>query len=216
MSNLEVTKLYRNNLGEAREQEILAAVDKSMVTTANTPIDNPTPEYLAETTKIDISGLVFGNSYNSITDGTLTVEFSAPLTKLGPVPDGWATWSSPPFSEDANPDVLYAQTNTLELELSDYVSIFGFELEPSPFAAIEYTVEFFDGDELVETIARVVDGDAGARLFAREGDPINRVVITGGADFAIAQVRYLLASDEQFFILLVILLLIFLLLLILL
>ncbi|NLM24791.1 MAG: hypothetical protein GX208_01550 [Firmicutes bacterium] len=56
MSNLEVTKLYRNNLGEAREQEILAAVDKSMVTTANTPIDNPTPEYLAETTKIDISG----------------------------------------------------------------------------------------------------------------------------------------------------------------
>ena len=42
----------------------------------------------------------------------------------------------------------------------------------------------------MESITRVVDGDAGARLFAREDSAINRVVITGGSDFAIAQIRY--------------------------
>ena len=174
-----------------------------------TPIDNPDAAYLAATTKIDIDGLPEGSSNDSITDGILTVEFSEPLIKTGPVPDGWATWSSPPFSEDPNPFVLIASTNVLEMVLSQPVAIFGFEMEPSPFAPEEFTVEFFNGNTLVESITRVVDGDAGARLFAREDGAIDRVVITSETDFAIAQVRYqLVGGDQTFAIVLALLLLV--------
>lgn len=174
-----------------------------------TPIDNPDAAYLAATTKIDIDGLPEGSSNDSITDGILTVEFSEPLIKTGPVPDGWATWSSPPFSEDPNPFVLTASTNVLEMVLSQPVAIFGFEMEPSPFAPVEFTVEFFNGNTLVESITRVMDGDAGARLFAREDGAIDRVVITSETDFAIAQVRYqLVGGDQTFSIVLALLLLV--------
>lgn len=165
---------------------------------AATPIDNPDAQYLAATTKIDIAGLPFGSIQDFITDGTLTVSFSTPVEKVGPVPDGWLTWSSPPFSEDPNPYVLRADTTSLVLDLSHYVTIFGFELEPFPFSDVAFTAEFYDNDELVESITRVVNGNAGARLFAREGEPINRVVITGATGFGFAQVRYQLASPIPF------------------
>ncbi|HPT82924.1 MAG TPA: hypothetical protein PLM25_03475 [Limnochordia bacterium] len=42
----------------------------------------------------------------------------------------------------------------------------------------------------VESVTRVVQGEGGARLFARQDGGIDRVFIFGGADFAIAQVRY--------------------------
>lgn len=165
---------------------------------AATPIDNPDAQYLAATTKIDIAGLPFGSIQDFITDGTLTVSFSTPVEKVGPVPDGWLTWSSPPFSEDPNPYVLRADTTSLVLDLSHYVTIFGFELEPFPFSDVAFTADFYDNDELVESITRVVNGNAGARLFAREGEPINRVVITGATGFGFAQVRYQLASPIPF------------------
>ncbi|NLL08803.1 MAG: hypothetical protein GX266_07335, partial [Firmicutes bacterium] len=69
---------------------------------------------------------------------------------------------------------------------------------------------------LVETITRVVDGDAGARLFARENGAIDRVLITAESDFAIAQVRYQLAPPIQALTILLVLILILLLALILL
>jgi len=165
---------------------------------AATPIDNPDAQYLAATTKIDIAGLPFGSIQDFITDGTLTVSFSTPVEKVGPVPDGWLTWSSPPFSEDPNPYVLRADTTSLVLDLSHYVTIFGFGLEPFPFSDVAFTADFYDNDELVESITRVVNGNAGARLFAREGEPINRVVITGATGFGFAQVRYQLASPIPF------------------
>jgi hypothetical protein len=201
-----------SNLGGDVE---VAAGGQEIITLA-TPIDNPDAAYLAATTKIDFSGLPDGTVVDAITDGVLTVSFSESLAKTGPVPDGWATWSSPPFSEDPNPFVLIASTNVLEMVLSRPVSIFGFEMEPSPFAPIEFTVEFFRGNTLVETITRVVDGDAGARLFARENGAIDRVLITAESDFAIAQVRYQLAPPIQALIILLVLILILLLALILL
>ena len=49
-------------------------------------------------------------------------------------------------------------------------------------------------------VSRMVDGDAGARLFALSSTspdlPINRVQINGPSDFAIAQVRYQLEAQE--------------------
>lgn len=88
---------------QERMEAQLLAVPEGKVTTAASPIDNPDAAYLAATTKIDITDLPFASSHESITDGTLTVTFSEPVVKLGPVPEGWSTWSAPPFSEDPNP-----------------------------------------------------------------------------------------------------------------
>ena len=82
-------------------------------------------------------------------------------------------------------------------------------METSPFAPVEFTVEFLNGNSLVESISWVVYGDAGARLFAREDGAIDRGVITSETDFAIAQVRYqLVGCDQTFAIVLALLLLV--------
>lgn len=197
------------------EPAVVKASTAAAVVATATPIDNPDLNYLASTTKIDISGLTFGQLYNSISDNRLTVEFSQPLEKLGPVPDGWATWSSPPFSESPNPDILFAESNTLEMVLSRPVRVFGFELEPSPFAESEFTANFYRGNQLVESITRTVNGNAGARLYARTGTSIDRVVVEGPVDFAIAQVRYQLPINVLFVVLLILLIIVLLLLLLL-
>jgi len=198
-SSFKETRPVGSNTGKTIDLKTLASAGTSPTAAAatpaavgNTPIDNPNLAYLLLTKKIDISGLTIGDSYSSISDSILTVTFSVPLEKQGPVPTGWATWSSPPFSEDPNPDVLVSPTNTLEMVLSRPVRIFGFELEPEPFGEFTYTANFFRGNLLVESITRTVNGSAGARLFARTGEPIDRVLITGGPTFAIAQVRYAL------------------------
>lgn len=164
-SNVLENKVLGNNLGVSPEEMLVVDsfenVEAQEIIIAATPIDNPDAEYLAATTKIDISGLTNGNPYDAISDGTLTVNFSTSLIKAGPVPLGWATWSSPPFSEDPNPDVLVSDVATLTINLSDRVTIFGFELEPNPFAGVHYTVEYYDGDDLVESITQVVQGNAG-------------------------------------------------------
>lgn len=215
----ELMSQLGNNLhGDLREQVQvhLVPVPEGGMTTAATPIDNPDAAYLAATTKIDIAELPPFSVHEAISDGILTVTFSESMTKVGPVPEGWQTWSSPPFSEDPNPFVLISPTNILTLDLSRPVSIFGFELEPSPFGEADFTADFYLGDTLVESVNRVVDGDSGARLFARMDGRIDRVVILGPSDFAIAQVRYQLDQINQTAVLVLALLLVLILLLILL
>ncbi len=161
-----------------------------------TQIPQPNAVYQATTTKIDISGLTLYQNYSSITDGTLTVTFSSPLEKRGPVPTGWATWSSPPWSESATPDVLFATSNSLNMTLSQPVTILGFELEPNTFTSENYTVDFvlMSGPTIVGTINMPIDGSAGARLVAASvtGGSFDKVKIVGtpALGFAIAQVRY--------------------------
>jgi hypothetical protein len=161
-----------------------------------TQITQPDAAYVASTTKIDISGLTNNTNYSSITDGTLTVNFSTPMNKRGPVPSGWATWSSPPFSETANPHVLFTNYQTaLTMTLSQPCTTFGFELEPNPFSNQNYTVDFtvMSGPTIVGTITMTVNGSYGARLFAGSvtGGSFDGIVINGTAEFAIAQVRYI-------------------------
>lgn len=81
------------NIPESRSASSMARA------VAASPIENPDAAYLAATTKIDIDQFADGTTLDSISDGTLTVSFSDTVAKL-PVPDTWATWSSPPFSED--------------------------------------------------------------------------------------------------------------------
>ena len=164
-----------------------------------TPIAQPDAAYLASTTKIDISELSFDSYYSSISDGTLTVSFDKPLLKLGPVPNGWATWSSPPYSESPNPDVLYTMSQSaLTMTLSQPCTIFGFELEPNPFADHAYDVDFvlMSGPTVVGRITMTVHGYQGARLFAAkvDGAKFDRIVISGAKEFAIAQIRYAITT----------------------
>jgi len=77
------------------------------------------------------------------------------------------------------------------------VTIFGFELEPNPFLDKDYAVDFIlmSGPTIVGNITITVNGSYGARLFAASitDGGVDKIVIDGEADFAIAQVRYILS-----------------------
>lgn len=117
--------------------------------------------------------------------------FSNPQSENN-VPNSWATWGSPPFTESSTPNVLWNEGfNTLTISFSP-TSIMGFELEPDNFAVEEVTAQFFNGTNLVGTIDLFPNGSAGALLFAAQTDQaFTSVVITdlAGGDFAIAQLR---------------------------
>jgi hypothetical protein len=163
-----------------------------------TPIMNPDAAYQSSTQKVDFSGEPSGTNLSSVSDGFQTVTFSSSMNKRGPVPTGWATWSAPPFSESANPFVLFSNGNSvMTWTLARPSAIFGFELEPDPFAVVNFNVDFFSGATLIGSVARAVNGNAGARLFAAQTNgSFDRVVITGGSDFAIAQIRYALRGPK--------------------
>jgi hypothetical protein len=154
--------------------------------------------YTSATTNLTIPGAQF-DILNSVSDANLTVNFSTPLQVLD-VPDGWGSWSSPPFSESDTPRVLWTQgPSQVTLSLSNAVQTFGFEAQPDQFGPFTITANFFSGFDLVGSIVRDVDGDSGARLFAgtvtdATGLITSVQVSTGGQDFGIAQLRYALAS----------------------
>lgn len=160
-----------------------------------TAIPQPDAAYVADTTLIDISGIADGTTpINSITDGTQTVSFTnGGLTKRS-VPGSWSTWSSPPDSETATPHILHSIELGQTLDLSAPAVIFGFELEPNPLSVQPFNADFIlmSGPTIVGSIPINVDGASGARLFAAEvtGQVIDRVVVAGTSEFAIANVRY--------------------------
>lgn len=163
-----------------------------------TAIPLPSSTYLSGTSKIDFSALANGTPAASISDGVVTVSFSGVSFVKRSVPGGgWATWSSPPFSEDPTPAVLadYGASGA-SLTLSSPVSTFGFELEPNPFSFQNFTVQFLimSGSTVIGEIPINLTGSAGARLFAASvrGARFDRVVIVAPAaiGFGIAQVRY--------------------------
>lgn len=157
-----------------------------------------TGTYTSLTSLCNIAGITFGTTVMSVacpdgagTDADKTVMFSGGMQRLGPVPTGWATWSSPPFSETANPPVLYTggATSRTFTPTGPGLEVLGFELEPNPFAVFTYTATFTGTGGMV---TRAADGAAGARLFAAvagAGESISSVTVSGGADFAIAQLR---------------------------
>ncbi len=109
------------------------------------------------------------------------------------VPNSWATWGSPPFTESSTPNVLWNEGfSTLTLSLTGSFTTVGFELEPDQFQQEEVTAQYFNGGTLLGTIDLFPNGSAGALLFAAHSDSdITSVVITdlAGDDFAIAQLR---------------------------
>lgn len=149
----------------------------------------------AATELCNIAGIPFGSVVTTVTCPTKIATFSTPMQRLGPVPTGWATWGSPPFTETATPPVLYTggpSTLVITFDPTNPEAI-GFELEWNPFAVFTVTATFAKDGVPTGTIMRTdIDGFAGARLVAavaNPGETINMVTITGGADFAIAQLR---------------------------
>ena len=167
-------------------------------------IPNPDAGYQASTTKIPLTP-PDGTTVTFINDANLTISFDA-MRDVHTVPNGgWATWSSPPFSEDPFPRVLTAfqydpTATTLTLTFSQPLTTFGAEAEPDPFDTHNITAVFYNGAMVVGTISLDLVGDSGARLFAAQGtggDQFTSVVFTSDIDFALAQFRYVLVPEPS-------------------
>jgi len=168
------------------------------------PIPNPDAGYQGSTTNIALTA-PDGTTLTSINDATLTIGFDANRDVHSVPGGGWASWSSPPFSETATPRVLSAfnydpTAITLTLTFSQALATFGAEVEPDPFSIHNISAAFFNGALLVGTIALDLDGNSGARLFAANatgGDMFTSVVFTSDADFALAQFRYAVVPEPS-------------------
>lgn len=158
---------------------------------AITVISDPDATYRTTTTLIGVPASPAPRDHWGDLD--LTVFFSTPLLPLT-VGSGWATWGSPPHTEQENPRVFWTQGATqLTFTFSKPIDVWGFEAQPNPFDVFDITAEFFNGATLVGTITRSVDGNGGARLFAAIADfgsTFTSVRVTSSADFAVAQLRY--------------------------
>jgi hypothetical protein len=160
-------------------------------------IGRPVAQYTSQTNLIDISGIPDLTLLNSISDGTVTVNFNTQMDKRS-VPFTWGSWGSPPFTESATPSLLFSSVDFVNMTISQDVQAFGFELEPNLLQVFTFTARFFDSSRnLLGTITRDVDGTGGARLFAAQSTTGTnlirgvRVGSTGGPQgFGIAQVRY--------------------------
>lgn len=167
---------------------------------AFTPISSPDATYLAATTYIDPFPIPDYTHVTSITDGVLTVTFSTSMIKLT-VPVTWATWSVAPDSQRQGPNDLlpiFASNGatSVQFTLSTPVTIFGFEAEPDPLGVYAMTAQFYDASgNLLGTISRNVDGNAGARLFAAQSStPIASVIFSSDVFWGAGAFRYALPA----------------------
>src|SRR4051794_15051744 len=161
----------------SRIQPLLAV--SRVTSTAVQAFTSPDQDYLSKTINIDIGSLPEFSTTTSVSNGQQTVSFDIPMERLQ-VTESWSTWSSPPESESATPPVLFTQyQNSLTLRLAQSASIVGFELEPDAFGPFTFTADFFSGTQLVGSVSRTVDGNAGAGLIAALSTtlPIDNVTV---------------------------------------
>ena len=181
-------------------------------TTPVTEIFAPDADYVSTTTKLrSIDG-------TTLSDSSLTVTMDV-FGRIATVPDCWAYWSSPPYSESAAPpdSVIVVESRlapyvevpveSLNLRLSSPLKSFGLEIESEcgygDCATIHAYAEYFNHDTLIaSTTTSLPDSRGAARLVALRstGKPFDRVQLrvmdNAGVKevFAIARIRYALAS----------------------
>jgi len=170
--------------------------------TPNSPdfdrIKGPTSDYTTSTCVTDLSAIADETMLTKIDSNCgPTLSFSATMTKVS-VPNTWATWASPPKSEGAAPDALWAQGATvLTISYSAAQTIGGLEIEPDQFQQETISADFYtgksgSGERVGTIIRRHCNGSSGARLFAVQSTTAWRsIVITdlAASDFAIARLR---------------------------
>jgi hypothetical protein len=165
-----------------------ASALRASVVVLSMPSDD---SYLSSTSLLAVVAPDFSNlSSFSLVGSTVSLSSSV---QIRTVPDTWATWNAPPFTETETPRVLFSNvSNSLALEFTEPYSIFGFEAEPESLAVSTITANFFEGGTLLGSISLPVDGSGGALLFAATTDAaFTRVTVQDLADsgFAIAEVR---------------------------
>jgi hypothetical protein len=160
--------------------------------------DQPVAKYTSKSCVIDLSSLSDFTPVTSVTGCSTTIKLSSSFEKRS-VPGSWGSWSSPPDSESATPNILYSATaTTANVSFGKKVTVGGFELEPNQFQVETVTVDFHKKGNghgaVIGSVTRDVDGSFGARLFGGKG--LNgagwksaSITDTAGDDFAIAQVR---------------------------
>ncbi len=169
------------------------------------PIAQPNASYTSSTTLLPVTATELSN-VSSITDGIFTATFSEPL-QVATVPTNWLTWGSPPAVENSTPRVLITPGTTstlLTITFSQPVTLFGLEAMPDAFGPEPMTENFYNGSTNIGSIQLTPDGSAGALLFAASSTiPITSIDITttanpsaNGTDFAVAELRYSLATPE--------------------
>jgi len=157
-------------------------------------IMSPDAAYTSSTTRIDITGQDLSQA-TSLSDAALTATFAASTIRT--VGSTWASWSSPPDSESAMPRILHHAGGSLTFSFSHALDVFGIEAEGDELGIHPFTATFYNGADMVGSLSRSIDGNAGARLLAAEatgGDVFTSVTISMPGDFAFAQFRYSLAD----------------------
>jgi hypothetical protein len=157
-----------------------------------TKINHPNDQYVAHTCKFDISGIADGTMVDSLDACGITATFSVSLEKVSVSGGTWGTWGSPPDTESATPDALWLSdgSTSLTVTFSEPVRIAGAEAEPDPFGVHPFAAAFTrPGGGTKVTIARDIDGNAGARLLAVKTKNVGSVTLSSDVDFAIAQLR---------------------------
>lgn len=174
---------------------IAAMMVSAVPANAVTQIVTPDNAYKSNTNLLGVPN-PSGPNVPAVADIYLHVGFS---TLLDPrlVGVDWSTWGSPPDTEESAPPIFYTLGATsVEFTFSKRLSTWGFEAEGNPFDTRTFTVDYYDGATLVGSISRSIDGNAGARLLAATlASGFTRAVVSTDTDFAVAQLRYELASS---------------------
>lgn len=180
--------------------------ENAMMHATFTPIDDVSGDYTTETTLIDISGIECETVLNSVTDGTLTLDFDKDMDKRVAGVCAWGsgqTWGTPPTVEGPNPHILFSLfQNSIGINLSVPVSTFGFEMYPNRNGStFEFQVDFYSGGSLIGSVIRSTSTIDGARLFsANTNSSFDQIIINANtpSGFAIGQLRYTLIEENPF------------------
>ena len=166
------------------------------------PINEPNPAYLKATSLLsfDTSGFE-AEIWRSVSPGE-EITYDSPLSQFN-VPYTWSAWNTPPWVEDPAPTVGLTQSARLAITFQRPASVFGLEIEPNLEEPEPVSATFYGlSHEILGTVQRVPDGNAGALLFAAvtTKEPFAEVSLVdlSGNNFGIADLRYsaLVAAPE--------------------
>jgi hypothetical protein len=168
---------------------VIAAVSTAPARADLILIPQPDAAYVSSTSLFSFADPDFA-VVASLSKGPITITPDIPLVALT-VPGNWSSWGATPNTEGATPRVLWTNGLTsLTLDSSVALTTFGLEAQPDTSTPSTINMTFFSHNNQVGQFARIVDGNAGARLFAAQSTiPFDRVVLSSTDDFAIARVR---------------------------
>jgi hypothetical protein len=153
--------------------------------------------YLSGTKKCSTGETLGASTTHCADDGGIAATLATPATQqqAAVAGGGWATWSSPPFSEYPYPWVAFTPGPSNTIALSRAAGVLGLEIEPNVFNVFAVTATFLDANgNVLANITQNVNGDAGAAVFAAvcNRPAIKSVSVSldpSAQGFAVAEIR---------------------------